>query len=434
MARQSWHRGDLTVAGRVTAFLLVVAAAVGLTDGATSARVGAQAYFLRQSAAPRSLVTLVVPGARGPVNLRVLRAGTMPITGLRRDEVNGVVVREGTRAPTGTPRRLRIRVGDWESGLYFAEVRGRAGRIGYAPLVVRPPVLGGHRVAVVMPTNTWQAYNRRDADRDGLGDTWYEDDTVATVDTTRAFLDRGVPPRFNVYDLPFLRWLSRSGKEVDVISDLDLRTVTSGARLRRAYDLIVFPGHHEYVTGHEYAVVTGYRDRGGSLMFLSANNFFYRVDYRGDRMTRVAKWRDLGRPEAALIGTQYIANDRGKHRRGFVVRATPASDWLFAGTGLEPGATFGSFGIEIDRKARASPPGTQVVAEIPNLFGRGLTAQMTYYQHQSGARVFAAGAFTLGGSALQGPVPRMLENLWSHLLREAPPPEVEPPPTEPAAR
>ena len=89
----------------------------------------------------------------------------MPITGLRRDEVNGVVVREGTRAPTGTPRRLRIRVGDWESGLYFAEVRGRAGRIGYAPLVVRPPVLGGHRVAVVMPTNTWQAYNRRDADR-----------------------------------------------------------------------------------------------------------------------------------------------------------------------------------------------------------------------------------------------------------------------------
>ena len=313
-------------------------------------------------------------------------------------------------------------------------MRGRAGRIGYAPLVVRPPVLGGHRVAVVMPTNTWQAYNRRDADRDGLGDTWYEDDTVATVDTTRAFLDRGVPPRFNVYDLPFLRWLSRSGKEVDVISDLDLRTVTSGARLRRAYDLIVFPGHHEYVTGHEYAVVTGYRDRGGSLMFLSANNFFYRVDYRGDRMTRVAKWRELGRPEAALIGTQYIANDRGKHRRGFVVRATPASDWLFAGTGLEPGATFGSFGIEIDRKARASPPGTQVVAEIPNLFGRGLTAQMTYYQHRSGARVFAAGAFTLGGSALQGPVPRMLENLWSHLLRETPPPEVEPPPTEPAAR
>ena len=431
MRAPPWHRGRVSLGRTLAALALVGVAAILAPQSATAARTGMQAYFLRQSAAPRSLVTLVVPGARGAVNLRFLRAGTMPITGLRRDEVNGFVVREGTHVPTGTPRALRIRVGNWESGLYFAEVRGRAGRIAYAPLVVRPAVLGGHRVAVVMPTNTWQAYNRRDADRDGLGDTWYEDDTVATVDTTRAFLDRGVPPRFNVYDLPFLRWLWRSGKEVDVLSDLDLRAVTGGARLRRAYDLIVFPGHHEYVTAKEYDVLTGYRNRGGSLMFLSANNVFYRVDYRGDRMTRVAKWRELGRPEAALIGAQYIANDRGRRRAGFIVRATPASAWLFAGTGLEPGARFGSFGIEIDKKARSSPPGTQVVAEIPNLFGRGLTAQMTYHQHRSGARVFAAGAFTLGGSALQGPIPRVLDNLWRHLLREPPLPEDEPP-VEPA--
>jgi hypothetical protein len=56
-----------------------------------------------------------------------------------------------------------------------------------------------------------------------------------------------------------------------------------------------------------------------------------------------------------------------------------------------------------------------VLAEIPNLLGPGLTAQMTYYQTARGARVFAAGAFTLAGSALQSNVGRLLENLWQHL-------------------
>ena len=49
-------------------------------------------------------------------------------------------------------------------------------------------------------------------------------------------------------------------------------------------------------------------------MFLSANNFFWRVTRHGDFLTRKAQWRDLGRPESALIGVQYIGNDRGVHR------------------------------------------------------------------------------------------------------------------------
>ena len=47
------------------------------------------------------------------------------------------------------------------------------GRVGFAPFVVRPRSLGEHRVAVVLPTLTWQAYNLRDDDGDGKGDSWY---------------------------------------------------------------------------------------------------------------------------------------------------------------------------------------------------------------------------------------------------------------------
>jgi hypothetical protein len=62
----------------------------------------------------------------------------------------------------------------------------------------------------------------------------------------------------------------------------------------------------------------------------------------------------------------------------------------------------------------------QVLAELPDLFGFGQTAQMTYYETETGARVFAAGAFSLGGSALAPPVRPVLENLWLRLAGDPP--------------
>ena len=84
--------------------------------------------------------------------------------------------------------------------------------------------------------------------------------------------------------------------------------------------------------------------------------------------------------------------------------------------GLRNGSTFGSGGIEIDKTSVASPRGVKVLAEIPNLFGPGFTGQMTYYETRSGAKVFAAGAFTLAGAVIRNPtVAKMMENLWAEL-------------------
>src|SRR5207244_6845654 len=109
------------------------------------------------------------------------------------------------------------------------------------------------------------------------------------------FLPRGVPPHFRQYDPAFLRWLARTGRDVDFFSDDDLARAPSARALADAYDLVVFPGHHEYVTTREYDLVEGYRDRGGNLAFLAANDFFWRIVIRHRDMTRTAQWRDLGR-------------------------------------------------------------------------------------------------------------------------------------------
>ena len=56
-----------------------------------------------------------------------------------------------------------------------------------------------------------------------------------------------------------------------------------------------------------------------------------------------------------------------------------------------------------------------MLAEIPDLYGPGLTAQMTYYETGNGGKVFAGGALDFGGSATLPAVSRMLSNLWARL-------------------
>ena len=75
----------------------------------------------------------------------------------------------------------------------------------------------------------------------------------------RPYRDRGVPPRFRRYDFPFLRWLEKTRREPDFLSDDDLDAFASGDELRALYDLVVFPGHTEYVTTRAYDVVERYR-------------------------------------------------------------------------------------------------------------------------------------------------------------------------------
>ena len=235
----------------------------------------------------------------------------------------------------------------------------------------------------------------------------------------RPYENRGVIPHYKHYGQPFLRWLISTDRKVDYLADADLdASSTTGRGLAAAYDLIVFPGHHEYVTSHEFDVVTGFRNRGGSLMFLSANNFFYRTVKRGNVMTRTGRWRLAGRPEAALIGVQYFGNDSGRHQAPWRVRASSAGTWIFAGTNLHPGSSFARGGIEADETTRNSPRGIQVISVIPNVFGTGHDAEMSYYELPNGAKVFAAGAFTLAGKVWMPGVEQVLENLWRRLAGE----------------
>jgi hypothetical protein len=397
---------------RLLAAILLGCALLAVSQASAGARAAApEAAFERRSYAPGETAWLRL--WRGSASsVRIHRVGARDVHA-RRDPLAGPAVT--ALLPLGTGTRHGIRIGEWPSGLYVARLRGPGGAW-RAPFVVRPRRLGTRRVAVVLPTHTWAAYNLRDVDGNGVGDSWYASPAVHSVDLTRPFLDGGAPPRFRGYDRGFLRWLDLRRHGVDVLADDDLDRVASGDRLARLYDLIVFPGHEEYVTTHMYDVVERYRDLGGNLMFLSANNFFYRVARRGQHIVKLGRWRDLGRPEAALVGVQYVDWNQNRYPNApYRVVGAHRAGWLFAGTRLRNGHRFGNYGIEIDARTPHSPRGVRVLARIENAFGPGKSAEMTYYETAAGAKVFAAGVINFGGSALWPVTAVLLDNLWAHL-------------------
>jgi N,N-dimethylformamidase len=370
--------------------------------------------------------------------LTFLRTGHGPFPSLRNDEMTGEQMADpitiNWSGKRSAPATIRLQTGlQWPTGVYTARLETSDGRIGFAPFVLRPATLGGIRTAVIVPTNTWQAYNLYDDDGDGWGDTWYVGG-VPPVYLRRPYLLRGVPPRFRRYDYPFLRWVERYGHQAEFLAEDDLEALPHGDELKKLYDLVVFPGHTEYVTAHEYDVVERYRDLGGRLIFLSANNFFWKVekDASGDVIRRVKLWRNLGRPEARLCGVQYRANDDGRKQGVYYLTGVDQVPWLTAGTELEQGSTLGGevggYGVEIDSTTPDSPPGTVVVGLVPSLFGPGLHAEMAYYETAAGARVFSAGSLDFCGSVLAWPTWKMLDNLWRHMLDFSVPEEPEPEP------
>jgi hypothetical protein len=403
-----------------TVALPLVCAAVlaprSLASPGTAIRPSLAATFTHTSYVPGQLAELVVHGHATRLQVQILRAGaerSWSAVGRPWGPERTLLVGRGK------VHRLLVRIGAWDSGLYFARLIDPVHRkVAYAPFVLRPGVLGRNRVAIVLPTYSWQAYNFYDANGDGKPDSWYADPRRHNVLLGRPYAGDGKPPHYRTQQRGFLRFLVHTGKKADYLSDEDLERFQSGDELAGLYDLIILSGHEEYVTGHIYDLVQRYRDLGGNLAFLSADNFFRRVDLSHGQLWLINLWRNLGRPEAALIGDEYRGNDRGGHVAPYVIANAEAAPWLFEGLGLGDGSQLGTvrYGIEFDMPSADSPPGTTVLAEVdpPVLENGTLRGDMTYYETDAGAKVFAAGTLGFGGS--DNPVATVLfQNLWQHL-------------------
>jgi hypothetical protein len=323
-------------------------------------------------------------------------------------------------------------------------------------LVIARPREASASLAYIVPINTYHAYNSSG------GGGFYSDPIHRVRPTTCVSLLRpggglgaqlGEPtdpydprsPRqqFTHWDAKFIRWLREEGIACDFYTDHDLHRGTDLALER--YRCVLSVGHHEYWSVQMRERVSGYLAKGGHLAVFSGNTCYRPIDF-GDAptdgdftiMNRVAEqWP--GHDESTLIGLSYGygGGKYGEWKRlrggwirrereavGYTVRQ--ADHWVFEGTGLHDGQTFGAqdrlVGYEVDGLP-PKPNGLVLLADTPRLedWEMGGAGAMGLYQpHADGGFVFNGGttdwARVLGNKHAQSHV--IVDQITRNVLRK----------------
>lgn len=214
----------------------------------------------------------------------------------------------------------------------------------------------------------------------------------------------GYPISSAGYDYNMVRWLEKEGRDVKYITNLDLHQDQNVMHDAAAF--ITF-GHDEYYSASMWNNLVAARNAGINLGFFSSNDIYWRVRFQAgaygrsngtmvcyksvpDPVTsgdqRTGRFRDLGLPEAALIGGQYVADPVTAD-----ITVTNSSHWLFNGSGASNSTVLtGMLGYEVNAIDYGASPAN--VVALAHSTGSGYTSDVTFYVAPSSAQVFSTGS------------------------------------------
>lgn len=300
--------------------------------------------------------------------------------------------------------RLQLQIpGDCRPGLYAARLEGPHQLYRYVPFVVRP-TYPTNRLAVLLPTFTYNAYNGWGGHNQYCTDwsgrrplTLRRPSTELNVD------DPGFPDHTLYSDLLLMRWMAQQGLTFDCYDDADLHASDSWLR---HYRVLVLGSHPEYWSEAMRQHLVNYQAGGGRIIYAGGNGLYERVQVDSSRTTvtyrrsdgRRDVYTELGLPASQLLGTNYI--NSGNYAPYRVVRDHP----LLADTGLVVGSRFGATGYngaasgwEVDgmRGLAGEAADYQVIAQGENSGGG---AAMVFMEKPNGAMVFSASSISFAGA------------------------------------
>ncbi len=202
-------------------------------------------------------------------------------------------------------------------------------------------------------------------------------------------------------DTHLFDWLDHNGIDYDVITDEDLHR--EGYALLKDYRVIMTGTHPEYHSTRMWDAMKRWLDRGGRLMYLGANGWYWRIAFHkhlpGVIEVRRAEdgirtwaaepgeyyhsftgelgglWRRIGRPPNVICAVGFIAQgfDVCSYFRRGPDSHNPRARFIFAGVDEEVIGDFGligggAAGLELDCIATAlgSPPNTLRLASSEN--------------------------------------------------------------------
>jgi N,N-dimethylformamidase len=282
-------------------------------------------------------------------------------------------------------------------------------------------------------------------------------------------------------DTHVIDWFEAKGIAYDVITDEDLHA--EGAALIGAYACVMTGTHPEYYTAEMLDALEAYTGRGGRLIYLGANGFYWRIAYHSElpgvmEMRRAedgsrawaaepgeyymsftgeygGMWRRSGRPPQRLAGTGFIAQgfDHSTYYRRTAASRDARAAFIFEGVGADE--RIGDFGIlgggaagwELDwyDATNGSPPHALVVARseghtanyqlvneevlfnYPFIAGNEnemVRADMVFFETPNGGAVFStssiAWAASLSHDGYDNNVSRITQNVIARFLDPTP--------------
>jgi N,N-dimethylformamidase len=255
-------------------------------------------------------------------------------------------------------------------------------------------------------------------------------------------------------DTHLFGWLAHHDFDYDVITDEDLHR--DGYGLIQHYEVILTGSHPEYHSTTMWDAMKAWLDRGGRLMYMGGNGWYWRIAFH-DELPGVIEvrraedgirsweaepgeyyqsfngeygglWRRCGRPPNVMAGIGFVAQgfdvstyyrrapDADNPRVRFIFEGVP--DEIIGDFGLIGG---GAAGIELDciNPLLGSPPNIlrlassedhsplmllvneEFTATLPNLGGdqnERVRADLSFFETAAGGAVFATGSIAWIGS------------------------------------
>jgi len=272
-------------------------------------------------------------------------------------------------------------------------------------------------------------------------------------------------------------WLEHQGVAYDVITDEDLHR--DGLALLRRYHVVLTGTHPEYHSLQMLDALQGFVDRGGRLMYLGGNGFYWRISF-SDKHPGVIEcrrseagirpwepglgqfhhaftgeygglWRRNGRPSSELAGLIMSSQgfDRSEPYELTEAASDPSADFIFEGIDRTAGRKFGAFGLsgggaagmEIDRAdfALGTPRDALILGSskshtdiylmtpedmldpTPDMSGtqnETIRADLVYFEKEGGGAVFSVGSIAWAGAmAWNGYDNEVARMTWNVLRR-----------------
>jgi len=264
-------------------------------------------------------------------------------------------------------------------GQYLLKLRSKNRAASFIPLMITGKTTND--LTFVSSVLTWQSYNQWGGQSLYKGADGNRETKATEVSFERPY-DGDGSGQFRYMEQPLLTLIEKQGLDINYLTDFD---VDSNPQVFANTSTIVVGGHSEYWTQIMRSRFDEAVSQGKNLLVFGGNTGYAMTEIKGRKISGRTPYRELGKAESLLLGSQYFA-------LGIKKDLISNNVWPFSILGKDA-VIKNLYGYEADTAMGTVGPGVQVLARAAiSPTEKGFVAMSTYYTAASGAAILNMGS------------------------------------------